>query len=369
MTEQPQLTKGTEPVRDTTGARSAPQPEAPATDRAAPAAAEPHGQPQAPASKADGEFPASAGEAGDESQAPAGEDTVVPAGGMAGPAVVPADDMAGPAVAPAGDTAGPAAVTPAPPRDRRVLRAVLRWTAVVAVFAAVGTATAYGISQVDRTHLPGLATAADGRWQYPELTRPPLPAGSPAPFDAANKAGTHYADLRALLLPAPAGATEDKALRGTDGWLPTRTFLAEFEEGESRTGVEGKLAEAGVRHIAARGWTTPDGTRTRVYLLQFNTAEVVSTQVLADLADYNSPSHQLRGAGATVYDDDFPAESGVTNVTRHAYTEIQPYGDEQVRQAYLSAGDVLALVIQSRKGATPAVPFQQTVVLQSQLLT
>ena len=41
---------------------------------------------------------------------------------------------------------------------------------------------------------------------------------------------------------------------------------------------------------------------------------------------------------------------------------------EQVRQAYLVAGDTLGLVVQSRKGRALAVPFQQTVVLQSQLL-
>jgi hypothetical protein len=39
-----------------------------------------------------------------------------------------------------------------------------------------------------------------------------------------------------------------------------------------------------------------------------------------------------------------------------------------VRQAYLTAGDVLALIVQERPGTVPDVPFQQTVILQSQLL-
>lgn len=48
--------------------------------------------------------------------------------------------------------------------------------------------------------------------------------------------------------------------------------------------------------------------------------------------------------------------------------ESKPYGAEQVRQGYLRAGDVLAVIVQSRKGAARAVPFQQTVTLQSELL-
>jgi hypothetical protein len=48
--------------------------------------------------------------------------------------------------------------------------------------------------------------------------------------------------------------------------------------------------------------------------------------------------------------------------------ESKPYGAEQVRQSYLSAGDTIAVIVQSRKGTAQAVPFQQTVILQSELL-
>src|SRR4051812_15212306 len=47
------------------------------------------------------------------------------------------------------------------PKDRRFLRATLRWTAAVLTFAVVGAGTAYGISGVGRTDLPGLATKTD----------------------------------------------------------------------------------------------------------------------------------------------------------------------------------------------------------------
>ncbi|MFJ4516930.1 hypothetical protein [Streptomyces sp. NPDC088816] len=267
----------------------------------------------------------------------------------------------------------PAAVVlpePEPRRDRRVLRAVLRWTAAAVVFAAAGAGTAYGITGMDRTDLPGLATSSDGRWDYPRIVGPPLPSGSPAPFAASNKAWAHHADLRALVLPAPAGAREDKALRGTDGWLETKDFLAEYARQSDRKKFGQQLTDHGLRHIAARGWTMRDGTHTRIYLLQFNSAAVVDHLVGSDtgITAYDGPAHRVRGAEVSVFDEDFPARAEVDDIGYSVYAEAKPYGAEQVRQAYLSAGDTLAVVLQTRKGTAPAVPFQQTVILQSELL-
>jgi hypothetical protein len=264
--------------------------------------------------------------------------------------------------------AAPPAVPAPPVKDRRRLWAVLRWTAAVAVFVVAGAGTAYGITRMERTDVPGLATASDGRWDYPEIVRPPLPSGSPGPFAEDNAAGAHYADLRALLLPAPRGVREDKALRGTDGWLAKKDFLAEYAHPEDRKEFGQLLTDHGLRHIAARGWTTQDGTHMRIYLLHFDTASVVDHVVDHKLDEYNSPGYELRGAGTSVFDDDFPVEARVDDITGTFYVEAKPYGPEQVRQAYLRAGDVLAVIIQSRKGAAPAVPFQQTVALQSELL-
>lgn len=262
----------------------------------------------------------------------------------------------------------PAAPPPPVRGDRRVLRAVLRWTAAVAVFAVAGAGTAYGITRMERTDVPGLATGSDGRWDYPLLTKPPLPSGSPGPRAESNPAGTHHADLRALVLPAPEGAEEDEALRGADGWLRTEDFLEKYAEEDDRETFAQQLVDGGLRHIAARGWTTEDGTRTRVYLLRFDTAALVEAKFHRVLSPYGNPAHGVRGARAVVSDEDFPEEATVPGVTRTAYVESRPYGAEQDRQAYLAAGDVLAVVLQSRKGTAPAVPFQQTVVLQSQLL-
>ncbi|MFJ8199800.1 hypothetical protein [Streptomyces sp. NPDC096152] len=74
------------------------------------------------------------------------------------------------------------------------------------------------------------------------------------------------------------------------------------------------------------------------------------------------------GAQTAVHDDAFPDAAAVDGIARTVYVEPRPYGTEQVRQAYLSAGDTVAVITQSRKGGAPAVPFQQTVTLQSELL-
>ncbi|SMF69103.1 hypothetical protein [Streptomyces sp. Amel2xC10] len=249
---------------------------------------------------------------------------------------------------------------PAPPKDRRVLRAVARWVAAVGVFAVVGAGAAYGVIGMERTDVPGLATESDGRWVYPEISRAPVP----------EKGSTdgHLADVRRLVLPAPAGATEDKALRGTDGWLATKDFLAIYSEADDREEAAQILTDNGLRHIAARGWTTEDGTRTGIYLLQFDTAPT-ATGVCSEFTDFISPTYDTRGADLWDFDDTYSSEADIPGIERHAYDEVKPYGAEHLRQAYLCAGDVFAVIVQGRKGSAAAVPFQQTVVLQSQLLS
>ncbi|MER6979405.1 hypothetical protein [Streptomyces carpinensis] len=168
------------------------------------------------------------------------------------------------------------------------------------------------------------------------------------------------------MLPAPAGATQDKALRGVDGWLATKDFVKEYAHEDDGEEVAGQLTELGRRHITDRGWTASDGTRTRIYLLQFDTA--VAGDLRTDLAPFEEPKYPVRGPGKSVTDDGFPAAAMVRGVERYAYAEARPYGTERVRQAYLRAGDVLAVIVQSGKGDALAVPFRQTGTLQSELL-
>lgn len=306
--------------------------------------------------------PSAAADGEDAPQGPPAPDGAGSTGGAAG--TTPAGGEAG--AAPTPEPESPAS-EPHPGKDRRVLRAALRWTAAVAVFAAFGAGTAYGVTRLDRTDVPGLATQSDGRWDYPTLVRPPLPSGSPGPVADSNQAGAHYADLRALVLPAPKGAEADPALRGKDGWLDRKVFLAEFTA-EQRDDMAQKLTDYGLRHIAARGWTMPDGTRARVFLLQFSTAAVAEEVASEEFTDYSSPVHPFRGADLYDPDEAFSTVPRPKDVNVMPYSERKPYGAEQLRLAFVTAGDTVAVVEQFRKGGAATVPFQQTVVLQGELL-
>jgi hypothetical protein len=255
---------------------------------------------------------------------------------------------------------------PAPKPPRRVLRAVARWTAAVLVLGGLGTGTAVGIASMERTDVPGLATEDDGRWDYPELSLPALPAGSPRPFNDGNIAEIHHADLRKLLLPAPAGATADKELTG--GWVSTAQYLSVYEKG-NRAELEQVLKDSALRHIAARGWTMPDGTSSRIYLLQFNST-AFSEAFRDEISEETSTSAQLVGSPRTDIDETWSDGGRVENTATYVYAGGMPHGPEQVRHAYVLSGDTLALVIQTRKGkaGTERVPFHQTLILQNQLL-
>ncbi|MFD7900356.1 hypothetical protein [Streptomyces sp. NPDC059743] len=249
--------------------------------------------------------------------------------------------------------------------SRRVLRAVGRWAAAVVVFAGLGTGAAFGISGMDRTDVPGLATRDDGRWEYPRLALPALPAGAPRPYTDANKAEIHHADLRELLLPAPAGATADKKLTG--GWVGVERYLSEYAP-EERAELRTTLRDYAVRHIAARGWTMPDGTTSRVYLLRFQSVAFALTYEATEIGDGLTAGVPLAAAPETELDEGWTEDDIVPNTLSKVYAEPKPYGPTQVRQAYVLAGDTLALIVHEKKGGAAAVPFNQTVMLQNQLL-
>lgn len=255
---------------------------------------------------------------------------------------------------------------PLPPKPpRRVLRAVARWTAAVLVCGGLGAGTAAGITSMERTDVPGLATESDGRWDYPELSLPALPAGSPRPYSDGNAGEVHHADLRRLLLPAPAGATVDKKLDG--GWVSTEQYLSEYVKGE-RSDIAHILKDSAPRHVAARGWTMPDGTSTRIYLVQFNSTAFA--QYFMDSINDSGSGVPLVGAPEAVLDEGWSGGGKVEGTSSYAYEEAKPYGAAQVRHGHLVAGDTLALVVQSREGreGTKSVPFHQTLILQNQML-
>ena len=86
------------------------------------------------------------------------------------------------------------------------------------------------------------------------------------------------------------------------------------------------LTDYGLRHIAARGWTTRDGTHTRIYLLRFRTAAAADELFATELIHYDSPTYAVRGAEEFDRDEDFPEKTEFAHVTRSPYTETEPYG-------------------------------------------
>lgn len=279
------------------------------------------------------------------------------------PAVPPAEPPAPPVPVADAVPTPPLPGTPKPPR--RVLRAVARWVVAVLVMGGLGAGTLAGITAASRTDVPGLATQDDGRWDYPKLSLPALPADAPRPFNDANVPEVHHADLRQLLLPAPAGATADKKLTGS--WVSTPQFVSEYAKDE-QAAISQTLRDSALRHIAARGWTMPDGTSSRIYLLQFNSV-AFATAFQDELLEGDFVA-ALTEAPESPADESWPTDTGVDYTSSLAFAEAKPYGKEQVRQGYVLAGDTLALVIHSRKGesGTERIPFHQTLILQNQLL-
>ncbi|MFJ8658529.1 hypothetical protein [Streptomyces sp. NPDC093795] len=264
---------------------------------------------------------------------------------------------------PAPEPPAPVSATPVPSRTRRVLWAVARWTVAVAVCGGVGAGTTMGITALDRNEVPGLATESDGRWEYPALRLPALPADRPRPFTEGNDAEIHYADARQLLLPAPARATVDPKIDGD--WVSEEAYLTGYGK-EHRKQVRQILDDTALRHIAGRAWTMPDGTRTSIHLLKF------SSVAHADELHRNLTSDGVEvlpaGVGELEILDRVAGDVRVPDVSAYAYGEAKPYGPEQTCWAYIQAGDTLAVVTQTRKGGALTVPFQQTVALQAQLL-
>ncbi|WP_333769104.1 hypothetical protein [Streptomyces sp. IBSBF 2435] len=243
------------------------------------------------------------------------------------------------------------------------VRVALRWTSVLLVFAVFGAGTAYAVTRPERTKIPGLKTPDDGRWTYPQVALPKLPARKPRPLDAAlNPGGVHYADVRSLLLAPPGRAVNDPAFPGTTGWLTVAAFL-KVRVGGGGSQQELFLKEQGLRHVAGRAWTMPDGTRTEVYLAQFISAGY------ATYYDQDADLKPIDGVTTDRLDTGLADRTVPRGVKVAGYDETAPYGDSMTRYAFLVAGDTVALVRQTRKGGeVPEQAFRQTVRLQAQLL-
>ena len=244
-------------------------------------------------------------------------------------------------------------------RRSRVRRNILRWTGAIVLVLAVGGGVAYAVSLPQRTDIPGLRTASDGRYDFPTLTLPTLPAGQPAPSASANStAQQHLADIRQLLLLHPIDATLPAK---ASGWFADPYTLFSY------SGTKSMFAQYGLRHTATTTWTTGDGATTTIYLLQFPdgpAADNASSKLsLQKAATSNSFSGALKGV------PDGAIATTVTPSTAASgdYSVVKSSGKITRYGAFVS-GDVFALVIQSGPESLPTAPFLQTLDLQAELL-
>ncbi|PLW65948.1 hypothetical protein C0036_25360, partial [Streptomyces sp. DJ] len=254
-----------------------------------------------------------------------------------------------------------------PARPPRRTRAVARWVSALLVLAVSAAATAYAVTVPERTELPGLKTPHDGRWAYPALKLPALPSGSPPPHAEDNPTGRHHADLRDLLVPLPRKAVEDDAAPVRDGWVRAEDYAALWT-GEK--GVRVRLAEEGLRHIAGRAWSMPDGTRVQVFLLQFPTAATAAVYRTESAPRLPASADSVVDDAATLDEEGRP--EGVYVVSR---SEEKPKkGGTALRYAYISSGDTLGVVMFTAErdgagaGEVPDTAYRQTVALQARML-
>ncbi|MGW7586595.1 hypothetical protein ACWGKU_04520 [Kitasatospora sp. NPDC054768] len=283
---------------------------------------------------------------------------------------------------------------------RRALRrkAAVRWGGAALVFVLAGTGTALAVTAPERTDLPGLATASDGRYTFAPLTLPPLPAGKNAPDDKGKS--LHHADLRHLLLPAPeeaggsltppvfpapgagaipsgaptasgsptaspapsAAAGAPAAGSGFGQWVPCDA-LAEDQQDPVKVRV--LLLEDACRAATVREWTASDGTRTQIRLLRFGSVRE-SWEAFADLRSKGRP--KAAADTRSTPHDDWDTLDGMSLTTVES-TAAGSKGAPTARVAYLSAADVLAVVTMTNPAGVPTAPFRQVVTLQADLLS
>lgn len=235
-----------------------------------------------------------------------------------------------------------------PPKAKR--RFPWRWVGASVLTLAVGSGCAFGVIAVKRTDIPGLATAADGRYDFAPLVLPALAPGQTDPNDAGNEGGQHLADIRELLLPAPEGATRDAALPGATGWVTESATLALLGAAASAE----NLATDGWRHTAGVSWTTPDGAETKIYLLQF-----------IDAVAAGDAGSGFNGFGGV--DSSQPQYFSVNGVTPVSYQKSVHggtatwYGEVQVR-------DTEFLIVYQAPDSVGIAPFEQEADLQVELL-
>ena len=205
---------------------------------------------------------------------------------------------------------------------RRWLRTALRWATAAAVFLVVGAVTAAVVMVPARTDLPGLKTPSDHRYTFAPLRLPTLPPGAAGPNEQDPAAGnqTHDADL-----------------------------LNQF-------------ADHGLRHVAATGWTGPDGTHTTIYLLAYRSDATVTTLFSNDTT---STVPNVAPFIEFASDPSFPGIDS-SEVMHASEPAAAPVPAAEV--VFLDSADVEAVIVMTNPKAVDPATVTQVVTLQNELL-
>jgi hypothetical protein len=256
----------------------------------------------------------------------------------------PAEEPVGEALGePVGESVGP------PVRAKR--KFPWRWAGAVVAMLAVGTGCAFAVLAPQRTHLPALATAADGRYTFAPLTLPTLAPGQAAPSSDVNAGEQHISDIRKLLLSPPDEATPDRSLPGTSGWFSRAATLKLLADPQA----DEQLQTDGWRHTAAIAWKTPDGAETKIWLLQFIDSEAAgdAAQVITTFA------------GQSLSSD--PSIMIVNQLTPVDYERVVT-GSTATWYGLAQVHDVEFLIEYTAPASIGPAPFEQEADLQTELL-
>ena len=177
------------------------------------------------------------------------------------------------------------AAEPSPPPPKPKKKFPWRWIGAAVTMLAVGAGCAFAVMAPQRTELPGLKTASDGRYTFAPLVLPTLAPGQSDPNKASNPGAQHISDIRKLLLSPPKGAVPDHSLPGTTGWVSKSATLAVLGNPEAAE----QLNTDGWRHTAGIAWKTPDGADTKIWLVQF-TDSSAATDANVAFSSFNGGS-------------------------------------------------------------------------------
>ncbi|HWG26537.1 hypothetical protein [Actinospica sp.] len=227
-----------------------------------------------------------------------------------------------------------------------------RWAGAAVTMLAVGTGCAFAVLAPQRTDLPGLKTAGDGRYTFAPLTLPTLAPGQAAPGTDANHGQQHVSDIRKLLLSPPEGATADRSLPGASGWVSRAATVGILDNPQASY----QLRTDGWRHTAGVAWKTPDGADTKIWLLQFIDGEATD-DAYSTLNSFYSVSAQ----GATAETLEINQATAATYVRVVKGSTATYYGQVQLY-------DIAFLIQYTAPVSVGVAPFEQEIDLQAELL-